>query len=145
MSLAGEEDGQDVEANYTVKVPEIGRADPPSSSYGGRCDDPVVRPDVLPRSGEFSPDARVRTSGQELKRQRRKRSYDRLDEGLTASPVLGPRAMHAMQQFRGSNRCDADLLVGAQLFFQPPAHLGHRVCRRQEPDGALKVDEDGGV
>ena len=50
---------------------------------------PVVRPDVLPGSGEVSPDAGMRTSGQELKGQRRERGYDRLNEGLTAGPVPG--------------------------------------------------------
>jgi hypothetical protein len=145
VALAGEGDSQDVKAEDAVKVPEIGRPDTPSGSNGRRSHNPVVRPDVLPAGGKFSPDAGVRASGQELKSQRRKCSYDRLDKGLTPGTVLGTRAMHAVQQLRGRNCGDADLLVGAQLSRKPPAHLGHGASRRQAPDGALEVDEHGGV
>jgi hypothetical protein len=99
----------------------------------------------VPGSGEVGPDAGVRASGQEVEGQRRKRGYDRLDEGLTAGPVLRGRPVHAMQQLRGRNCGDADLLIRPQLSFQSPAHLGHGFCRWQGPDSALKVDEDRGV
>jgi hypothetical protein len=145
LSLADEGDRQDVKTRYTVKVPEIGCPDTPSGSNGGGCDDPVVRSDVLPSSGKLSPDTGMRASGQKLERQRRKRSYDRLDECLTAGPVLLGRAMHAMQQLRGRNCGDADLLVTTQLFGQPIAHLSHGASRRQAPDGALEINKDGGV
>jgi hypothetical protein len=55
-----------------------------------------VRPDILAGSGEFSPDAGVHASGEETEGQRRKRGQDRLDEGLTAGPVLRTSAVHAM-------------------------------------------------
>jgi hypothetical protein len=95
--LAGQGDGQDVEAGDTVKVPEIGCSDAPSGRYGGRRDEPVVRPDVLAGRGESGPDAGVRTSGEEVEGERGKRGQDRLDEGLTASPVLWGGAVYAMQ------------------------------------------------
>lgn len=98
LPLADEGDGQDVKTGYTVKVPEVGRPDTPSGSNSGGCDDPIVRCDVLPGSGKLSPDTGMRSSGQKLKRQRRKRSYDRLDEGLAPGTVLLGCAMHAMQQ-----------------------------------------------
>jgi hypothetical protein len=116
LPLSDEGDRQDVKTGYTVKVAEIGRPDTPSGSNSGGCDDPVVRSDVLPGSGKLSPDACMRASGQKLKRQRRKRSYDRLDEGLTPGTVFAGCAMHAMQQLRGRNCGDADFLVPAQLF-----------------------------
>jgi hypothetical protein len=104
-----------------------------------------VRPDVLACSGEFSPDAGVRASGEETEGQRGKRGQDRLDEGLTAGPVLRSSAVHAMQQLGRRDRRDPDLLVRPQLLFQAPAHLGHGGSRRKAPNGAFKVDEDGGV
>jgi hypothetical protein len=87
----------------------------------------------------------VRASGQEVEGQRRQCGYDRLDEGLTAGLVLWGRPVHAVQQLRGRNCGDADILIRPQLPFQSLAHLGHCGCWRQEPDGALKVDENGGV
>ncbi len=143
--LAGEGDGQDVKAGDTVKVPEIGCRHAPSGSYGSRRDDPVVRPDVLSGCGEPGPDAGVRTSGEKAEGQRGKRVEDRLDEGLTAGSVLGGSSVHAVQQLGGCDGGDPDLLVRPQLPLQAPTHLGHRVSRRQTPDGAFKVDEDGGV
>jgi hypothetical protein len=126
-------------------VPKIGCSDAPSDSYGGCSNETVVRPDVLAGSGEPGPDACVRTSGEEAEGQRGERFQDRLDEGLAAYPVLRGGTVDAMQQLRGSNSGDPDLLVGPQLLFQASAHLGHGVSRRQAADGALKVDEDGGV
>ena len=104
-----------------------------------------MRSDALPRSGKLSPDTGMCASGKKLKRQRRKRSYHRLDEGLTAGTVLLSRAMHAMQQFRGRNRGNANLLVRAHLFRQSTARLGHGAVRWQTPDSALEINEDGGV
>jgi len=143
--LAGEGDGQDVKAGDTVKVPEIGCSNAPSGSYGSRRDEPVMRPDVLSGRGEPGPDAGVRTSGEKAEGQRGKRVQDRLDEGLTAGPALGGSSVYAVQQLGGRDGGDPDLLVGPQLLLQTPTHLGHRVSRRQTPDGAFKVDEDGGV
>jgi len=143
--LAGEGDGQDVKAGDTVKVPEIGCSDAPSGSYGGRRDEPVVCPDVLAGSGESGPDAGVRTSGKQAEGQRGKRDQDRLDEGLTPGPVLRGGAVHAVQQLGGRDGGDPDLLVRPQLIFQARAHLGHGASRRQAPDRAFKVDENGGV
>jgi hypothetical protein len=143
--LAGEGDGQDVKAGDTVKVPDIGCSNAPSGSYGSRSDEPVVRPDVLSGRGEPGPDAGVCTSGEKAEGQRGERVQDRLDEGLTAGLVLRGSAVHAVQQLGGRDGGDPDLLVGPQLILQAPTHLGHRVSRRQTPDGALKVDEDGGV
>ena len=143
--LGGEGDGQDVKAGDAVKVPEIGCSDAPSGGDGGGRDEPVVRPDVRSGRGEPGPDAGVRTSGETAEGQRGKRVQDRLDEGLTAGSVLGGSAVHAVQQLRGRNGGDPDLLVGPELILQAPAHLGHRVSRRQTPHGAFKVDEDGGV
>jgi hypothetical protein len=57
---ASEGDVQDVKANDAVKVPGIGCSDLPSGTYGGSGDEPVVCPDVLAGSREFSPDARMR-------------------------------------------------------------------------------------
>ena len=143
--LGSEGDGQDVKAGDAVKVPEIGCSDAPSGGYGGGRDEPVVRPDVLSGRGEPGPDAGVRTSGEKAEGQRGKRGQDRLDEGLTAGPVLRGGAVRAVQQFGGRDGGDSDLLVGPQLLFQAPAHLGHGASRRQAPDGAFQVDEDGGV
>ena len=143
--LAGEGDGQDVKAGDTVKVPEIGCSNAPSGSYGSRRDEPVMHPDVLSGRGEPGPDAGVRTSGEKAEGQRGKRVQDRLDEGLTAGPVLEGSSVHAVQQLGGRDGGDPDLLVGPQLLHQTPTHLGHRVSRRQTPDGAFKADEDGGV
>jgi hypothetical protein len=143
--LASEGDGQDVEAANMIKVPEVGCSDAPAGRYGSGRDDSVVRADVPAGSGEFSPEAGVRTSGQEAEGQRRKRGQDALDEGLSASPVFRVSAVHAVQQLRGRDGGDPDLLVGSQLLFQAAAHLGQGASRGQAPDGALKVDEDGGV
>ena len=104
-----------------------------------------MRPDVLAGRGEVSPDAGVRASGEEAEWQRRERGQDCLDEGLTAGPVLRGGAVHAMQQLRGRDGGDPDFLVWAWLLFQAPTHLGHGALRRQAPDSAFKVDEDGGV
>jgi hypothetical protein len=81
---ASEGDVQDVKANDAVKVPGIGCSDLPSGAYGGSGDEPVVCPDVLAGSREFSPDARMRPSGQEAEGQRWERGHDGLDEGLAA-------------------------------------------------------------
>jgi hypothetical protein len=124
---------------------EIGCSDPPSGSYGGRRHEPVVCPDVLAGRGESGPDAGVRTSGKEPEGQRGERGQDRLDEGLAASPVLRGGAVHTMQQLGGRDGGDPDLLIRPQLLFQARAHLGHGAGRIQAPDGAFKVDKDGGV
>jgi len=58
---AGEDDGQDVKAVDSVKVPEIGGCNAPSSGNGGRRDEPVVRPEILAGSREPGRDAGVRT------------------------------------------------------------------------------------
>jgi hypothetical protein len=50
-----------------------------------------------------------------------------------------------MQELGGRDGGDSDLLVGPQLLFQAPAHLGHGAGRLQPPDGAFKVDKDSGV
>jgi hypothetical protein len=142
---AREGNGQDVQARHAVKVPEIGCPDAPSGSYGSRRDKPVVRPDIVASSGQSGPDARVRASGQQAEGKRRKRAKHRLDERLTACPVLHSGTVHPMQQLRSGDRSDPDLLIRPQLVFQPPAHLGHRAPRWQAPDSALKVDEDRGV
>jgi hypothetical protein len=55
-------------------------------------------PDVLAGSGKSGPDAGMRASGEQVERQRRKRGQDCLDEGLTAGPVFGGGAVHAVQQ-----------------------------------------------
>jgi hypothetical protein len=96
--LAGEGDAEDVKPGDTVKVTAISCPDAPSGRNGGRSDDPVVRPDVLRGSGEVGPDAGVRSSGQEVEGQRRKRGNDCLDEGLTTGAVLAGRPVHAIQQ-----------------------------------------------
>jgi hypothetical protein len=49
--LVGERDGQDVKADDTVKVPEIGCPDAPSGRYRGRRDEAVVGADVLAGGG----------------------------------------------------------------------------------------------
>jgi hypothetical protein len=126
-------------------VPEISCSNAPSGSYGGRRDEPVVRPDVLPGGGEFGPDAGVRTSGEEAEGQRGKGGQGGLDKGLTAGLVLGGGAVHAVQQFGGRDGGDPDLFIRPQLLFQALAYLGHVASRRQAPDGAFKLDEDGGV
>lgn len=143
--LAGEGDGKDVKAGYSAEVPEIGCSDAPAGSYGGRRDEPVVCPDVLAGNGESGPDAGVRTSGEEAEGQRGKRGQDRFDEGLPAGPVLWGGAVHAVQELGSSDGGDPDLLIKSQLFCQARAHLGHGVSRRQAPDGAFQLDEDGGV
>ena len=143
--LTSEGDGQDVEAVDTVKMPAIGCPDAPSGSYGGRRDEPVVRPDVLAGGGESGPDAGVCTSSEKVEGKRGERVQDRLDEGLTADPVLRGGAVHAVQQLGGRDGGDPDLVVRSQLLFQAPAHLGHSASRRQAADGAFKVDEDGGI
>jgi hypothetical protein len=142
---AGEGDGNGIEADDTIKVPEIGRSDAPPGSYGSRRDKPIVRRDALPGCGELGPDTGVRTSGEQAEGQRGKRDQDRLDEGLTAGPVLRCGSVHAVEQLRGRDGGDPDLFVGSQLLFQAPAHLCHGASWRQAPDGALKVDENGGV
>jgi hypothetical protein len=142
---AREGDSQYVEADDTVKVPEIGCADAPPGADGGRGDDPVVCPDVLARRRQPCPDAGMRAGGEKLEGQRRERGQDGLDEGLPAGPVLGGGAVHAVQQFRGGDGGDPDVFVRPELLFQAPAHLDHGASRRQAPDGALEVDENGGV
>jgi hypothetical protein len=142
---ASEGYSQYVEADDTVEVPEIGCADTPSGTYGGRRDDPVVCPDVLASRRQPGPDAGVRASGEKLEGQRRERGQDRLDEGLPAGPVLRGGAMHAVQQLGGSYGGDPDFFVRPELLFQAPARFGHGVSWRQAPDGALEVDEDSGV
>ena len=140
-----EGNGQDVEADDTVEVPEISCSDTPSGGNSGRRDKPVVRPDVLADGGEFGPDSGVRTSGEQTEGQRGKRGKDCLDEGLTAASVLRGGTMYAMQQLRGRDGGDTDLLVRPHLFFQSLAHLSHGASRRQAPDGAFEVDEDAGI
>jgi hypothetical protein len=68
-----------------------------------------------------------------------------LGEGLRAGPVLWDGAVHTVQQFRGRDGGDPDLLVRPWLLFQAPAHPGHGATRRQAPKGAFEVDEDGGA
>jgi hypothetical protein len=142
---ASEGDSQDIEAGDTVKVPEIGCSDAPPGAYGGRRDEPVMCPDVLAGSSKSGPDAGMRASAEEVEGQRRKRGQDCLDEGFTAGPVFGGGPVHAVQQFRSGDGGDSDFFVRPQLLFQAPAHLGHGASRRQPPDGAFEVDEDGGV
>lgn len=141
----GEGHAHDVQAGDTVKVPEVGCPDTPSGSYGGRRDEPVMRPHILAGCGELGPDAGVRASSEQPERKRGKRGQHRLDEGLTAGPVLRSGAVHAMEQLRGRDRSDPYLLIGLQLIFQPPAYLAHGTSRRQAADGAFQVDEDGSV
>jgi hypothetical protein len=142
---AGEGNGEGVEADDTVKVPEIGCSDAPSGSNGSRRNEAVMRSDVLAGRGEVSPDAGVCASGEEAEWQQRERGQNCLDEGLTACSVLRSGAMHAMQQLRGRDGGDPDLLVWAKMLFEAPAHFGHGVLRRQAADGAFKFDKDGGV
>jgi hypothetical protein len=142
---ASEGDSQYVEADDAVKVPEIRCADTPPGADGGRGDDPVVCPDVLACRRQPGPDAGMRASGEQFERQRRERGQDGLNEGLPAASVLGGGAVHTMQQFRGGDGGDPDFFVRPELLFQAPARLGHGVSRLQSPDGALEVDEDGGV
>jgi hypothetical protein len=54
----------------------------------------------------------ARTSGEEAEGQRGKRGQDRLDESLTACPVLGGGAVHTVQQLGGRDGGNPDLLVG---------------------------------
>ena len=108
----GEGDGQDVQADDTVEVPEVCCPDTPSGSNGGRRDDPVMRPHLLAGSGQSGPDAGVRASSQQAEGQRGKRGQHRLDEGLPAGPVLGSGAVHAMQQLGGRDGGDPYLLIG---------------------------------
>jgi hypothetical protein len=142
---ASEGDSQNVEAGDTVKVAEIGCTDTPPGAYGGRRDDPVVCPDVLACRRQSGPDAGVRASSEKLEGQRRERGQDCLDKSLAAAPVLGGGAVHAVQQLGGGDGGDTDFFVWPELLFQAPAHLGYRASRRQAPDGALEIDEDGGV
>ena len=93
-----------------------------------------VTHDVLAQH-EFGPEAGVRTRGQQAEKQRGKRGQRSLDEGLAAGSVLRRRAVDANQQLR---RCDggyADLLVRAELLFQPSAYLGQAgwadACRQR--------------
>jgi len=138
-------DSHDVKAGDAVEVTGVGCSDAPSGSHSGRRDEPVVRSDVLAASGELSPYSGMRAGGKEAERQRGERGQDRFDEGPTTGPVLRGRAVHAVQQFRRRDGGYPDLLIGAELLFQPHAHLGHGSCSRQTPDGAFKVDKDGGV
>ena len=69
----------------------------------------------------------MRASGEKLEGQRRERGQDCLDEGLPAGPVLGDRAVHAVQQLRGGDGGDPGFFVRAELLFQAPAHLGHDI------------------
>jgi hypothetical protein len=144
-TLASEGNGQDVKADDSVKVPEIGGSDAPTDSYGGRRDEPIVRPGILTGGGELGPDAGVRTSGEEAERQRGKCLQDRFDEGFTAGPVPRGGAVRATQQLSGRDSGDPDLFVRPQLIFQASAHLGHGASRWQAADSALEADEDGGV
>jgi hypothetical protein len=87
----------------------------------------------------------MRASGEKLEGQRRERGQDCLDEGLPASPVFRGGTVNAVQELGGGDGGDPDFLVQPELLFQAPAHLGHGTSRRQAADGALEVDEDGGV
>jgi hypothetical protein len=142
--LAGEDNGQDVKARDTVKVPDIGCSNAPSGSCGSRGDEPVVCADVCPAAA--SP-AQMRRAHEwrEGREQRANAARTRLDEGLTPDPVLGGSPVYAMQQLRGRDGGDPDLFVGPQLLLQGPTHFGHGVSRRQVAYGAFKLDEDGGV
>ena len=109
---ASEGDSQYVEADDAVKVPEIGCPDTPPGADGGRCDDPVVCPDVLARRRQPGPDAGMRASGEKLEGQRRERGQNCLDEGLPASPVFRGGTVHAVQELGGGDGGDPDLLIG---------------------------------
>jgi hypothetical protein len=141
----GEGDGKDIEARDAVEVPEVGCPDAPSGRDRGRCDEPVVRPDVLAGGGELGPDAGVRAGGEEAEGHRRECGQDCLDEGLAADPVLRGGAVHAVQQLSSRDGGDPDFLVRPQLLLEPAAHLGHGAAGGQAPGSALKVDEDGGI
>jgi hypothetical protein len=145
LLLAGEGNAQDVEADDTVKVPQIGCSDAPSSGYGCRRDEPVVRPDVLAGCGELGPDPGVCTGGEKAEGERGERGQGRFDEGLTAGAVLRTCPVYAVQQFRGGDGGDPDLLIRPELYFQAPAYLGHRVFWPPAPYSAFKFDENGGV
>ncbi len=106
---------------------------------------PVVRADILARGGELGPDSGVRTSSEQTERQRGKCGQDCLDERFAPASVRWGRAVHAMQQLRGSDGGYRDLFVRAQLLFQALAYCGHGRGGRQAPDGPFKIDKNGGI
>jgi hypothetical protein len=144
-TLFGERDGQDVKAVDTFEVPGVGCSDAPSGGDGSSSDDPVVRANILTRGGQLGPDAGVRTSSEQTERQRGKRGQDCFDERFSTGSVLRGRAMHAVQQFRCRDGGYRDIVVRAELLFQPLAYRGHGRGGREALDGPFKVDEDGGV
>jgi hypothetical protein len=145
LRLASEGNGQRVEASDVVKVPDVGCSNAPSGGYGGCSDEPVVRPYILSGNGELGPDAGMHTRGKQTEGQWGERSQDRLDKRLAAGPVVWRRTVNAMQQLRGGNGRDPDLLVGPELALEPRTHFCHGVRGGKAPDSALQVDEDGGV
>ena len=59
--------------------------------------------------------------------------------------MLWGRAVHAMQQLRGSDGSYRDVFVRTELLFQPFAYCVHRRGGWQAPDGAFEIDKDGGI
>lgn len=107
IALAGEGNGQDVEADDPVKVPEIGCSGAPSGRYGGRRDEPVGRSDVVAGGGESGPDAGVRTSGEKAGRQRGNASRAALMKASRRSRPSGGGAVHIVQQAGSRDGGDA--------------------------------------
>jgi hypothetical protein len=145
LTLFGEGDAEEVKTHDAVEVPDVGCSNPPPGGDGGRGDEPIVRADILPRSGELGPDAGVRTSGEQAERQRGERGQDCLDECFPAGAVFGGRTVHTMQQLGRRDGSYRDFFGLTQLLFQPLAYLGHSRGGRQAPYGAFKVDKDGGI
>ncbi len=76
-----------------------------------------MRADILARGGELGPDSGVRAGGEEPEGHRGKCGEHCLDERFAAGSVFRGRAVHAMQQLRGSDSGYRDLFIWAELFF----------------------------
>lgn len=67
------------------------------------------------------------------------------DECLTPSSMLLRGSVNSVQQLRGRDRADCDLLVAAKAVRQAAADGLHRTPDGQCTCGALKLEENRGV
>lgn len=99
----GEANGDEVDAGDPLEVADVRRPQTPPGGDGGGGHETVVRTDVQPGRGEFSPQAGVRPCREQVEGQRGKRGDHRFDEGLAAGTVFWSGAVHAMKELGGGD------------------------------------------
>lgn len=83
--------------------------------------------------------------GEQVERQWWECIKDAFDKCFPAGSVLGGRTVYAVQEFGCGDGGYAGLFGRAELLGQPGGDLGHRAVMGETADGALQLDEDGGV